>query len=125
LKDQTRPLKGLAVFLTKYDALRDFLEAKHMDLNTKEGVHEFMSRHFPQTYNVLGWFGLENVRFWATGVEIETEKNDITGQIQGKLHPLNPQRGYKIRINHIRGIPIFTEQPFYEFLEWLKDTVMA
>jgi len=123
--DNTRPILGIAVFLTKYDALRKFLETKQMDLNTQEGVHKFMSRHFPQTYNVLGWYGLDNVKFWATGVEIETEKNEVTGEVQGKLHPMDPQRGYKIKIDHVRGVPIFTEQPFYEFIDWLKGTVMA
>jgi len=119
-----RPIRGIAVFLTKYDAVKDFLEAKHMNLNTEEGVHAFMSKYFPETYAVLGWYGLENVRFWATGVEIETEKNEM-GQIVPKLHPLNPARGYKIRVDHNRNVPVFTEQPFYEFIEWLRDVVMA
>lgn len=119
-----RPIQGIAVFLTKYDAVRDYLETKHMSLETKEGVHAFMSKYFPETYAVLGWYGLENVRFWATGVEIETEKNEL-GKIVAKLHPLRPDRGYKIKVDHNRNVPIFTEQPFYEFIEWLKTTVMA
>jgi len=119
-----RSIRGIAVFLTKYDAVRDYLETKHMNLKTKEGVHSFMSKYFPETYAVLGWYGLENVRFWPTGVELETEKNEL-GKIVAKLHPLNPARGYKIRVDHNRNMPVFTEEPFYEFIEWLKDTVMA
>jgi hypothetical protein len=119
-----RPIRGIAVFLTKYDALRDFLETNQMNLNTKEGVHAFMSKHFPDTYQVLGWYGLENVRFWATGVEIETEKNELK-QVVAKRHPLNPARGYKIAVDHNRNVPVFTEGPFFEFIEWLKTTVMA
>ena len=118
------PIKGIAVFLTKYDAVKDYLETKHMNLNTKEGVHAFMSKYFPETYAVLGWYGLENVRFWATGVEIETEKNEL-GEVVPMLHPLNRSRGWKIKVNSNRNVPVFTEQPFYEFIEWLKDTVMA
>jgi len=119
-----RPIRGIAVFLTKYDAVRDYLETKHMNLKTREGVHAFMTKHFPETYAVLGWYGLENVRFWPTGVEIETEKNEM-GKIVPKLHPLNPSRGYKIKVDYNRNMPVCTEQPFYEFIKWLKDTVMA
>lgn len=119
-----RPIRGIAVFLTKYDAVRDFLETKHMSLETKEGVHAFMSKYFPETYSVLGWYGLDNVRFWATGVQIETEKNELD-KVVPKLHPLNPSRGWKIKVDHNRNVPVFTEPPFYEFIEWLKDTVMA
>jgi len=118
------PIKGIAVFLTKYDAVQSFLETKHMSLDTQEGVHAFMSKYFPETYAVLGWYGLDNVRFWATGVELETEKNEL-GNIVAKLHPMKPSRGYKIKVDHNRNVPVFTEQPFYEFIDWLKDTVMA
>lgn len=123
-QDPGRPIRGISVFLTKYDALQDFLVASHMDLNTEEGVHRFMSKHFPDTYQVLGWYGLDNVKFWATGVEIETEKDQFN-KVVAKLHPLDPKRGYKIVVDYTRNIPKFTEQPFYEFIEWLKNTVMA
>ncbi len=130
-----RPIKGIAVFLTKYDALRDFLEANQMNLNTDIGVHRFMSKYFPDTYQVLGWYGLDNVKFWATGVEIESEKiidetktidpNNPVYKVVGKLHPVNPKRGYKIAVDYTRNMPRFYEEPFYEFIEWLRTTVMA
>jgi len=119
-----RPIRGIAVFLTKYDAAQKFLETNQMSLETKEGVHAFITKYFPDTYSVLGWYGLENVKFWPTGVEIETEKNAM-GKIVAKRHPLNPDRGYKIKVDHNRNMPKCTEQPFYEFIDWLKNTVMA
>uniref|UniRef100_A0A6M3Y5U8 Uncharacterized protein n=1 Tax=viral metagenome TaxID=1070528 RepID=A0A6M3Y5U8_9ZZZZ len=120
-----RPIKGIACFLTKYDAVRNFLETKHMNLKTEEGRHAFMSKYFPETYAVLGWYGLENVRFWPTGVEVETEKNEM-GQIVPKLHPLDPSRGWKIRVDHNRSMPKGDyEQQMYEFIDWLKSAVMA
>jgi hypothetical protein len=120
----TRPIRGLGVFLTKYDALREFLESKSMNLKTQDGVHRFMSKYFPETYAVLGWYGLENVKFWPTGVEIETEKNEL-GQDVAKLHPLNPERGYKIRVNQNRNVPVYTEAPFLEFIDWCLEKLMA
>lgn len=124
-----RPIRGIGVFLTKYDRARVTLEAAHMNLNTREGVHAFMSKYMHETYSVLGWYGLENVRFWPTGVEIETEMvTDGLGKKKrvAKLHPLNPARGWKIKVNHTRNVPKGSyEDPMLEFIEWLKTTVMA
>jgi len=122
-----RPIRGIGVFLTKVDGAKTHLAASHIDLQTKEGVHYFMSKYFPETYAVLGWYGLENVRFWPTGLEIETEENEF-GQKQGKLHPANPARGFKIAVDYSGGTvkPRGTyEKPMYEFIEWLKGTVMS
>ncbi len=120
-----RPIRGISVFLTKYDRVQTFLETSSMNLNTQEGVHAFMSKYFPETYAVLGWYGLENVKFWPTGLEIETEKNEM-GQTIAKLHPRNPKRGYKIKVDYHRNVPVGKyEAEMHEFIEWLKDTVMA
>lgn len=122
-----RPIRGIAVFLTKYDVLRDHLEAKHMNLHTDMGVHAFMSKHFPDTYQVLGWYGLENVKFWPTGLEIVSKVNEVTGEREGVLHPLNPKRGYQIVVDRARNMPKgdFYEEQMFEFIEWLRTTVMA
>ena len=120
-----RRIRGIGVFLTKVDGAKKHLAVKHINLETKEGVHYFMSHYFPDTYAVLGWYGLENVRFWPTGLEIEREENDL-GQTVGKIHPTNPARGFKIAVDHSRNMPKGDyEKPMYEFIEWLKDTVMA
>ena len=68
-----RKIRGIGVFLTKVDGAKKHLAASHINLESKEGVHYFMSKFFPETYAVLGWYGLENVRFWPTGLEIERE----------------------------------------------------
>jgi len=119
-----KPIKGIAVFLTKIDGAKTHLAARHINIDTEEGIHLFMSKYFPETYAVLGWYGLENVKFWPIGVELETDVDDLGNPI-GKIHPLKPERGYKLKVDHSRNVPVFTEQPFYEFIEWLKDTVMA
>jgi hypothetical protein len=121
-----RPIRGVAVFLTKLDAAEKTLAASHINIKTKEGLHVFMSRYFPETYATLSWYGLENVRFWTTGLTIETEKDPITGRRKGKLHPLNPTRGYQIKVNYNRNMPVGDyETQMHEFIEWLKNTVMA
>lgn len=121
-----RPIRGVAVFLTKLDAAEKTLANNHINLKTKEGLHTFLSRYFPETYATLSWYGLENVRFWCTGLQIESEKDPITGKKKGKLHPLNPKRGYKIKVNYARNMPIGDyEEQMYEFIHWLRDTVMA
>jgi hypothetical protein len=117
-------IRALGVFLTKYDALREVLESKGMNLKTQDGVHRFMSKYFPETYAVLGWYGLENVKFWPTGVEIETEKNEL-GQVVAKLHPLNPERGYKIKVDSKSNVPRYTQQEFIDFVDWCLEKLMA
>ena len=120
-----RPIRGIACFLTKYDAVKDYCEAKQMNLATEQGVHRFMSKYFPETYAVLGWYGLDIVKFWPTGVEIETEENEL-GKVVAKLHPKNPSRGYKIAIDQNRNMHKFDyETQMYDFIEWLKDTVIS
>jgi len=120
-----RKIQGIGVFLTKTDGAKKHLAASHINLESKEGVHYFMSKYFPETYAVLGWYGLENVRFWPTGLEIEREENDL-GQIEAKIHPTNPARGFKIAVDHARNMPKGEyEKPMYEFIDWLKETVMA
>ena len=123
--ETAKPLRGIAVFFTKYDAARDWLETNHMDLTTKDGRHAFMSQYFPETYAVLGWYGLDNVAFWPTGVEIEQKPNEI-GKMAPFLHPKNPDRGWKIKTHPKRNAPLgYYEQPMLEFIDWLKNTVMA
>jgi len=119
-----RPIRGIWVFLTKIDAAEKFLASKHMNLKTKEGTHAFMSKYFPETYAVLSWYGLDNVRFAPTGLTLETEKNQVTGKTQAKLHPLRPDRGYKIKVDYNRNMPIGDyEQPMLDFIKWLKNTI--
>lgn len=121
-----RPIRGVAVFLTKLDAAAKTLASSHINIKTKEGLHVFMTKYCPETYATLSWYGLENVRFWSTGLEIETEKDPITGKRKAKLHPLRPDRGYKIKVNYNRNMPVGDyETQMHEFIDWLKETVMA
>jgi len=121
-----RPIRGVAVFLTKHDAAERVLGNAHINLSTKEGLHIFMSKYFPETYATLSWYGLENVRFWRTGLTIESEKDPITQKKKGKLHPQRPDRGFQIKVDYNRNMPVGDyETQMREFIDWLKDTVMA
>ena len=121
-----RPIRGVGVFLTKHDAAERILANSHINLDTKEGLYMFMSKYFPETYATLSWYGLENVRFWRTGLTIETEKDPITQKKKGKIHPLRPDRGYQIKVDYNRNMPVGDyETQMREFIDWLKDTVMA
>jgi len=122
----SRPIRGVAVFLTKHDAAEKVLASSHINLETKEGLHVFMSKYFPETYATLSWYGLDNVRFWRTGLTIETEKDPVTGKKKGKLHPLRPDRGYQIKVDYNRNMPVGDyETQMRELIDWLKKTVMA
>lgn len=125
LNPHYKPIKGIGVFLTKTDGAKVHLDARHINIETEEGIHLFMSKYFPETYAVLGWYGLEKVRFWPIGLELETDTNGL-GEVVGKKHPLKPERGWKIAVDYARNMPKGNyEKQLYEFIDWLKDTVMA
>ena len=113
------PLKGLGVLLTKYDALSKYLCEQGMNLDTPEGTHKFMATHFKETYAVLKWYGLEKVRFWPTWVELETEKDLVTGNLVAIRHPV---RGYKIRTDMNTRMPKFSVSVYRDVIGWLKET---
>jgi len=113
------PLKGLAVLLTKYDALQKFLCEQGMDLSTRQGTDRFMATYFKETYAVLKWYGLERVKFWPTSVGLETQKNPVTGQIEGVRHP---KRGWTIKVDRRTRIPEYSQDTYRQLILWLKET---
>ncbi len=65
------PIKAMCVVLTKYDAVATQLLAQGMDLQTPQGRDKFMTKHFPETYSMLTWFGLSKCLFIPTWVDLQ------------------------------------------------------
>ena len=65
------PIKAVCVVLTKYDAVAERLLVQGMDLQTQQGRDKFMSKHFPETYSMLGWYGLNKCLFIPTWVDLQ------------------------------------------------------
>jgi len=115
------PIKGIAVLLTKADAMITMLKAKGMDLDTETGMRTFMSRYFPETNSILRWYGLNKVRFWPSGVELDVRRNE-KGEMEPYLHPDDQKRGYKIKVDKNEHLPVYSKKTYFELIDWIKAT---
>jgi len=120
---QAPPIKGIAVLLTKADAMITELRASGMDLDTEEGMRLFMSRYFPETMSVLRFYGLDKVRFWPSGVELDVKPNpQNNNQLEPYLHPDDPKRGYKIKVDKKQHRPVYSMPTYMQLIEWIFQT---
>jgi hypothetical protein len=109
-----KPIKGIAVVVTKYDTIKNFALSEGMDLydETGAGFQNFMSTCFPATYNKLNFFGVENVRFFPSEVGLH---EDAWGPKDKRINvirkreddtpcrvPEYPEESYKNLINYLR-----------------------
>jgi len=120
------PIKAMACILTKYDAVAERLLAQGMDLMSAQGRDKFMTKFLPETYSILGWYGLSKCLFLPTWVDLQY---DGAGQVvwnppdkQGRDRP-TPM----IQIDRRAGRPTFsissspTFCPSYDILtDWVK-----
>ena len=106
-------ITGIAVLLTKYDAMAPILTEQGMDLTSPIGVQNFMSTHFKETYAILKWYGLNKVRFWPTWVELERDR-------EGNL--LQNERGYQIARHGGRRVPKYSCPSYLELIDWVRTT---
>jgi len=108
-------IKGIAVLLTKYDAETARLADQGMDLTNPVGVEKFMRTYFPDTYATLQFYGLHNVKFWPTWVELAQDPKTR----EAIKHPI---RGYRIKVNYQRRVPYYSEKSYLELIDWIKGT---
>jgi len=123
-KEETgsQPIKGIAVLLTKADAMITMLRSKGMDLDTAHGRNLFMSRYFPETNAVLRFYGMDKVRLWPSGVELDVKQNNETKELEPFMHPDNPKRGYKIKVVKDKRLPVYSMPTYIELVDWVKQT---
>jgi len=114
-KEQSRgkPIKGIAVIITKWDLLRPYAENFGMDIYepSGRGLTEFMDVCFPATSMILKDYGLENVKFFPSYVELERDS-------EGKPKTW-PEGDEKILIKGRRK-PSYDEQTYINLIEWLR-----
>jgi len=117
-KTRSPPIEGIAVLLTKYDAIENFLKSRGMNLFDPIGAQTFLSTYFRQTAGLLKFYGLEKIKFFPTFVQVEKLK-----QPDGSIAFAKREDGsYKIVVDTERNLPIFSEQSYYSLIDWLRDT---
>lgn len=120
------PIKAMCVVLTKYDAVSQNLLVQGMDLQTEQGRDKFMTKHFPETYSMLGWYGLNKCLFIPTWVDLQY---DAVGNVV--WNPCDKWRDRQtpmIQVDRRTNRPTFCvpTSPTYcssydLFVEWLKQ----
>lgn len=113
-----RPIKGIAVVITKWDLLAPYAIQKGMDLYdpTGQGIRNFMESCFPATSQLLKNYGLAKVKFFPSYVTVERDSqgqlktwNDGSYRIKTDMEEPNPKR-----------IPKYAEQSYVQLIDYLK-----
>lgn len=115
------PIKGIAVLVTKCDAMFSLLAEKGMNLKTEDGMHKFMITDFPETMNILKFYGMDKVRFWPVWVELDYKQEMRDGK-NVKVPIPHPVRGYRIRVHDELRIPYYSREEYLSLIDWIKET---
>jgi len=110
-----KPIKGIAVVITKWDLLAPFAVNMGMDLYdpTGQGLTRFMDVCFPSTSMLLKNYGLEKVEFFPSYVQVE--RND-----DGTIKTWNDKTD-QIKIIREKRLPQYSESSYVKLIEWLKS----
>jgi hypothetical protein len=114
---QSPKIDGIAVLLTKYDAIADWTKSKGMDLTTQDGAQRFLSTYFRQTMGMLKYYGIEKVKFFPMWVTVEKEKQTDGRMAFGK----HPDGTLRIALDYQRNLPMFAEQSNYSLIDWIEE----
>lgn len=108
-----RPIKAIAVIITKWDLLRPYAENIGMNIYepSGQGLKEFMDTCFPATSMILKDYGLDNVQFFPSYVDLEY---DLKGQPRRWL---DGDQGFKIVTN--KRVPSCDLQSYVNLIEYL------
>jgi len=112
-------IKGIAVVITKWDLISKDAENMGIDIYTPEGLKHFMNVYFPSTSQVLGWYGLNNVRFFPSYVDLQRNQD-------GTVKKWNDGAGEKIEIvnrdyyGRPTRRPSYDERSYVNLIEYLK-----
>lgn len=115
-EQKMHPIQSIAVIVTKYDMVKNICENEGMDLYDESGVgfRNFMNTCFPATANKLRFFGLENVQFFPSEVEIHEDKTWDDGTPRIKVLRRRPD-GTPCRV------PKYPEQQYVRLINYLKE----
>jgi hypothetical protein len=120
-KEQSRgkPIKGIAVVISKWDLLQPYAEGMGLDVYTAPGLRDFMDVEFPATSQLIKSLGMsDKVQFFPSYVDLERDN-------QGE--PKTWQNGspmIKVKDRDQMGRPVrrpsYPEQQYVNLIGFLK-----
>jgi len=109
-------IKGIAVVITKWDLLMPYAKKKNMDIYdpTGAGLRNFMDVCFPATMMELKSYGMQNIRFFPSYINVAREPDGSRAKWEDGTHKiqLHPE---KLRM------PSYSEQDYVNLFEYLKS----
>lgn len=118
-----KPVEGIAVLLTKYDMVAQWLERMDMDLYDPVEAQKYLTTYFRKTIALLKNFGLDKVEFFPVHVMVEKTINKDGTVIFHKWNGEEGKHGDKIMINWERNLPEFSENQYARLLEWIHTRI--
>lgn len=116
-KEMTRgkPIKGIAVVITKWDLLAPYAINMGMDIYDPSGagLKRFMDTCFSSTSMLLKNYGLDKVEFFPSYVQVE--RDDVDGSVKKWR-----DQSDRIRVIREKRMPEYAESSYVRLIEWLK-----
>lgn len=115
---RSKPIEGIAVCLTKYDMVREWLVSQGMDLFTPEGQYTFLNTYLRQTMGKLKKYGLKRVKFFPMYVQVAKERLP-----DGKIRFIKRSDGdgFLIETDTRYNLPLYTKESCHKLIRWVKE----
>jgi len=115
-----RPIKGIAVVITKYDLFQKYAIKHNMHLYNSDGIENFMKTHFPDTNMQLKYLKAKGlVRFFPSHISLQYTEDGETERWNA------PSKHYHnqpiIKRDNDRNIPIYSEESYMALFEYLEQ----
>ena len=109
-----KKIKGIAVVITKWDLMQPFAQKMNMDIQSAEGLQNFMTAAFPDTMMSLKAYGLDNVRFFPSYFKV---KRDSKGNVEKWSDGTDRIEKHE----SILRMPKYPEKSYVNLFEYLKS----
>jgi len=115
---RSKPIEGIAVLLTKYDMVDQWLIAKGMDLETADGQYRFLNTYLRQTMAKLKNYGYDKVKFFPMYVRVAKEVLP-DGRIRFGSRP--DGQGLQILTDSQQNLPVYSRNSCHQLIQWARE----
>ena len=115
---RSKPIEGIAVLLTKYDMVDQWLIGEGMNLETPEGQHKFLNTYLRQTMGKLKRYGYDKVKFFPMYVRVAKEILP-DGKIRFKKRA--DDEGLEILTEPQLNLPEYSRTTCHQLIDWTRS----
>jgi len=115
---RSKPIEGIAVLLTKYDMVDQWLIGRGMDLETADGQYRFLNTYLRQTMAKLKRYGYDKVKFFPMYVRVDKETLP-DGKI--RFQKRSDGQGFQILTDPQQNLPVYSRGTCHQLIEWTRE----